>query len=175
VGAGLFANAVLLPALRKTDGVELISISSAAGVSARSAAQKFGFASASTSFDELLADPRINTVAILTRHDLHARQVVAALRAGKHVFVEKPLCLTHDELLEIDRTARDAGRMLMAGYNRRFAPFIGHLRDVVRDVREPLMLTCRVNAGFIPPDHWTQDPEQGGGGCAAKAATSSTC
>jgi predicted dehydrogenase len=162
-GAGLFANAVLLPALKKTDGVELISISSAAGVSARSAAQKFGFASASTSFDEMLADPRINTVAILTRHDLHARQVVAALRAGKHVFVEKPLCLTHEELQEIDRTARDAGRMLMAGYNRRFAPFIGRLRDVVRDVREPLMLTCRVNAGFIPPDHWTQDSEQGGG------------
>ena len=162
-GAGLFANAVLLPALKKTAGVDLISVSSAAGVSARSAAQKFGFASASTSFDEMLADARVNTVAILTRHDLHARQVVAALRAGKHVFVEKPLCLTFDELREIESAARDAGRMLMAGYNRRFAPFVVRLRRALREVREPLMLTMRVNAGYIAPEHWTHDPEQGGG------------
>jgi predicted dehydrogenase len=162
-GAGLFANAVLLPALKKTEGLELVSIGSAAGVSARSAAQKFGFAKASTSFDDLLADARINTIAILTRHDLHARQVLAALRAGKHVFVEKPLCLTHEELDEIAQTAREAGRMLMAGYNRRFAPFVVRLRETLREVREPLMLTARVNAGFIPPEHWTHDPEQGGG------------
>jgi len=162
-GAGLFANAVLLPALKKTEGIELVSISSAAGVSARSAAQKFGFASASTSFSDMLADPRINTVAILTRHDLHAQQVISALRASKHVFVEKPLCLTFDELQEIEQTARTSGRMLMAGYNRRFAPFVVRLRDALRDVREPLMLTVRVNAGFIPPEHWTHDPEQGGG------------
>jgi len=162
-GAGLFANAVLLPALKKTEGIELVSISSAAGVSARSAAQKFGFASASTSFSDMLADPRINTVAILTRHDLHAQQVVSALHASKHVFVEKPLCLTFEELQEIEQTARTSGRMLMAGYNRRFAPFVVRLRDALRDVREPLMLTVRVNAGFIPPEHWTHDPEQGGG------------
>lgn len=162
-GAGLFANAVLLPALKKTEGIELVSISSAAGVSARSAAQKFGFASASTSFSDMLTDPRINTVAILTRHDLHAQQVVSALRASKHVFVEKPLCLTFDELQEIEQTARSSGQMLMAGYNRRFAPFVVRLRNALREVREPLMLTVRVNAGFIPPEHWTHDPEQGGG------------
>jgi predicted dehydrogenase/threonine dehydrogenase-like Zn-dependent dehydrogenase len=165
LGAGLFANATLLPALAKTEGVELAAISSSGGVTARTSAKKFGFAYCASSADEILGDPSINTVAILTRHDLHARQVQAALRAGKQVFVEKPLCLTYEELDEIDATLRalPSAPMLMVGYNRRFAPLVVPLHDALREVREPLLLTARVNAGFIPPEHWTHDPAQGGG------------
>ena len=163
LGAGLFANATLIPAMKKTDGVRLAAIASGAGLSARAAADRFGFAWCAASDEEILGDESINTVAIVTRHDLHARQTAAALRAGKHVFVEKPLCLTHEELDEISDAYRGAQRMLMVGYNRRFAPFVVELRDALRRVGEPLMLTCRVNAGFIPANHWVHDPSQGGG------------
>jgi predicted dehydrogenase/threonine dehydrogenase-like Zn-dependent dehydrogenase len=163
LGAGLFANGTLIPAMRKTDGVRLISIASGGGVSARATADRFGFPSCATSTDEILGDDSINTVAIVTRPDLHARQVIAALGAGKHVFVEKPLCLTGDELEQIVAAYGAARAMLMVGYNRRFAPFVVALRQALRAVAEPLMVTCRVNAGFIPPQHWTHDLEQGGG------------
>jgi predicted dehydrogenase/threonine dehydrogenase-like Zn-dependent dehydrogenase len=163
LGAGLFANGTLIPAMQKTEGVQLVAISSAGGISARAAADRFGFAFCATSAEEILNENSINTVAIVTRPDLHTRQVVAALRAGKHVFVEKPLCLTEEELGEIVEAYGAAGRMLMVGYNRRFAPFVVALRESLRDIAEPLMLTCRVNAGLIPPQHWVHDPSQGGG------------
>jgi predicted dehydrogenase/threonine dehydrogenase-like Zn-dependent dehydrogenase len=163
LGAGLFANGTLIPAMQKTEGVRLVAISSAGGVSARAAADRFGFAWCATSNEEVFSDDAINTVAIVTRPDLHTRQVVAALRAGKHVFVEKPLCLTAEELGEIVDAYGTANRMLMVGYNRRFAPFVVALRESLRNVAEPLMLTCRVNAGFIPQQHWVHDSSQGGG------------
>jgi predicted dehydrogenase len=162
LGAGLFANAVLIPAMQKTDGVNLVGVASGGGVTARTAAKKFAFSWCASSSDELLHDDRVNTVAILTRHHLHARQTLAALRAGKHVFVEKPLCLTTGELAELE-AAYDGTRMVMVGYNRRFAPMVIALRDILRTAGEPLLLTYRVNAGFIPANHWTHDPEQGGG------------
>jgi predicted dehydrogenase/threonine dehydrogenase-like Zn-dependent dehydrogenase len=161
LGAGLFATSTLLPVMKETPGVSLVGISSGAGVSARKAADRFGFAYCATDSDALLNDPRVNTVAILTRHSAHARQVIAALQAGKHVFVEKPLCLTNDELDAI--VAARSSQMVMVGYNRRFAPFVTTLRETLRRTGAPLMLTYRVNAGFIDPQHWTQDPESGGG------------
>src|SRR5207253_2194518 len=102
-----------------------------------------------------------------------ARGVIAALEAGKHVFVEKPLCLTEEELQAITAARRAAieraalkgssGPTIMVGFNRRFAPFIVELKRHLQSVREPLILNYRVNAGYIPPNHWTQDPSQGGG------------
>jgi predicted dehydrogenase len=116
----------------------------------------------------LLEDPNVNTVAIVTRHNLHARQVISAIKAGKNVFVEKPLCLTEDELQEVvaahqEARANGAAPLVMVGYNRRFAPFLIELKEHLRGVHEPLLLTYRTNAGYIPPDHWIHDPEQGGG------------
>jgi predicted dehydrogenase/threonine dehydrogenase-like Zn-dependent dehydrogenase len=181
IGAGNFANATLLPAIKRVPGVELIGIASRGGLSARSTASRFGFAYCASDAQEIFNDPAVNTVAILTRHHLHANQVVAALNAGKHVFVEKPLCLTEEELQVIISTRQDAlksagsegghfsspvsssSRFLMVGFNRRFAPFVVELKQHLQRVQEPLMLHCRVNAGYIPPDHWTQDPAQGGG------------
>jgi len=173
LGAGTYANATLLPALKGLPALELRAIASARGVSARSAADRFGFAYCSTDVHDILADPDINTVAILTRHHLHAEQVVAALQAGKNVFVEKPLCLSPDELRQIvsvhdslpaDREAvQQRPPALLVGYNRRFAPFVQELEEVLRSVvKEPLLLTCRVDAGYIPASHWTQDPGEGG-------------
>ncbi len=163
LGAGLFANSILLPAMKKAKGLRLVTISSARGLSARASAARFGFAHCASSADQILGDPNVNTVAILTRHALHAGQTIAALRAGKHVFVEKPLCLTDQELDEIVAAYADSRAMVMVGFNRRFAPFIVNLREALQSVSEPLMLTCRVNAGFIPADHWMHDPAQGGG------------
>ena len=107
-------------------------------------------------------------MAILTQHNLHAEQVVASLVAGKHVFVEKPLCLNEMELERIAAVyghTREQERppQLMVGFNRRFAPFILELRQHLERISEPLMLHYRVNAGYIPKEHWTQDPQQGGG------------
>jgi predicted dehydrogenase len=164
LGAGLFANATLLPAMKATPGVRLVAIGSGAGVSARAAAGRFGFEYCAAGGGELLRDERINTIAILTRHSLHAAQVEAALRAGKNVYAEKPLCLTSAELDGIVAAYGEQPRrpMLMVGYNRRFAPMVVALREALRRTSEPLLLTARVNAGFIAPEHWTQDPSEGG-------------
>lgn len=168
LGAGNFANATLLPVLKELPGLELVGIASGGGLTARAAADRFGFAYCTTDADELLADARVNTVAVLTRHDLHARQVIAALKAGKHVYVEKPLCLTREELEQIAQTTDEVAQhsnppALLVGYNRRFAPFIIELREHLAKVAEPLMIHYRVNAGFIPPSHWIHDVAIGGG------------
>jgi predicted dehydrogenase len=141
-------------------------VCSASGAKAKHAAEKFGFRFCTTSEAELLAESTINTAVIATRHSLHARQVVAALKAGKHVFCEKPLCLSEDELHEIivNVLANPAPLRLMVGFNRRFAPMSVKLREFLRrDVhRAPLYVHYRVNAGYLPPNHWTQDPAEGG-------------
>lgn len=165
LGAGAFAATMLLPALKRTEKVNLIGISAATGSHARHAADKFGFRYCATDEEEILSDPEVDAVVIATRHHLHAEQVVKALRSGKHVFCEKPLCLNEIELHEIIRARRDQHRplALMVGFNRRFAPMAVKMRNFLADVREPLVMHYRVNAGFIEPDHWTNDPEQGGG------------
>lgn len=166
IGAGNFANATLLPALRGL--VEFAGIASSGGLTARAAADRFGFRYCTTHIPEILNDPGINTVALLTRHNLHAAHVIAALEAGKHVFVEKPLCLTEAEVESIIAAYRSAAKRasppaLMVGFNRRFAPFVVALKEQLRRVKEPLMLAYRVNAGYIPPEHWVHDLAQGGG------------
>jgi predicted dehydrogenase len=164
LGAGNYASAVLLPALKKTPGVELVGVASASGMSAAHAARKFGFQYASSGEDKILADERVNSVAVLTRHHQHAAQVLEALRRGKHVFCEKPLALTYQELDEIEQAARQpSAPLLMVGFNRRFSPFALQLFDFFKDRREPLAAHYRVNAGYIPPNHWVHDPQQGGG------------
>ena len=177
LGAGNFASAVLLPILKKTPGVELVGVVSASGTSAAHAARRYGFRYATSDEVQLLNDPNINTIAILTRHHLHARQVQQALLAGKHVFCEKPLALAEQELEEIAATVR--GRtiegersvplsphpspLLAVGFNRRFAPMGQKLQTFFAGRQEPLAISYRVNAGYIPPSHWVHDPAQGGG------------
>ncbi len=164
VGAGTFATRVLLPAIRAVDGCELVGICSRSGLKAQDAGRKFGFDYASSSEGQLLADAGLDAVVIATPHHLHARQVVAALQAGKHVFCEKPLCLSQDELREILAAWQSVpGHTLMVGYNRRFSPMARALKEFVGESGEPLMMSYRVNAGLIPRNNWIQDPERGGG------------
>ncbi|MFZ1008750.1 MAG: bi-domain-containing oxidoreductase [Candidatus Sulfotelmatobacter sp.] len=173
LGAGNFAVSTLLPAIMRTGGVEMIAVSAANGSHARHAAEKFGFSSCTTDEQEILNSPAINTVVIATRHHLHARQVIAALKTGKHVFCEKPLCLTEADLEQIivavnDQTGdggadKGRARFLMVGFNRRFAPLAVRMKGFLQEVSEPLAIHYRVNAGFLPADHWLNDPQQGGG------------
>src|SRR6267378_6901108 len=163
VGAGNYAGRVLMPAFRKA-GAQLHTVVSAGGVSAAHYGRKFGFSKASTDASEALADVAVDTVVVATRHNIHARQVLAALRAGKHVFCEKPLCLTLDELAEIDAEARGRpSQHLMVGFNRRFAPQVVKMKILLGTVAEPKSFIMLVNAGAIPPDHWTQNKAVGGG------------
>ena len=163
LGAGSFATGVLLPSIRRIPGIRRIGIASGAGLSAATAGGKFGFEYAAANEQEILSDPAINTVAILTRHADHARQAVAALRAGKHVFCEKPLALRREQLVEIAAALRSSDRLLTVGYNRRFAPLAIAMRSFLRATEAPLAVHYRVNAGVLPANHWLHDPEQGGG------------
>lgn len=167
VGSGNYATAVLIPAFKQT-GARMKMVASSGGVSSVHAGRKYGFEETTTDTDAVFADPEINTVVITTRHDSHAELVCRALMAGKHVFVEKPLCLTLEELEKIRATyvhleARDNRPLVMVGFNRRFAPHIRKVKSLLAGVSEPKSFVMTVNAGAIPGDHWTQDKETGGG------------
>ncbi len=165
LGAGGFARAVLLPQLRAAPGMRLVSLCSAGGLSAAEAGARLGFERAVADEEEVFADPEIDAVVIATPHHLHARQVVKAIEAGKHVFVEKPLALTVEELARVEAAlaAAAAAPVLQVGFNRRFSPAARRLRRAFADLGVPITVSCRFNAGELPADHWTQDPEIGGG------------
>jgi predicted dehydrogenase/threonine dehydrogenase-like Zn-dependent dehydrogenase len=166
LGAGLFANAVLLPAIKRQKDIHLAGIASAGGLHARHAGGKFGFAYAASCEDEIINDPDINTLAILTRHDTHASLTLRGLKAGKHVFVEKPLAVESAQLDELAALLNIPGQalpLLMTGFNRRFAPLAQKMKSFLAGRHEPLVAHYRVNAGFLPLTHWQHDPVQGGG------------
>ncbi|MFZ5856635.1 MAG: bi-domain-containing oxidoreductase [Chloroflexota bacterium] len=164
LGAGAFANAVLLPAIKKAGDISLVGIASAGGMHAQVSGKKFGFQYATSDDEEILNDPNINTVAILTRHDSHADLVVKALKAGKNVFVEKPLAVNSDQLSVISKQLRkENGDLLTVGFNRRFAPLAQNLQSQISNLQEPKHIHYRINAGYIPLNHWTQDEVLGGG------------
>jgi predicted dehydrogenase/threonine dehydrogenase-like Zn-dependent dehydrogenase len=163
IGAGAYAARSLIPAFRAA-GARLHTIVSATGVSAAHYGRKYEFERASTEAHASLADPAIDAGVIATRHDSHASYVWSALDAGKHVFVEKPLCLTRQELTQIEREAAARPRqVLMVGFNRRFAPQVLRMRELLQPIVDPKAFVLTVNAGRIPPEHWTQDPLVGGG------------
>jgi predicted dehydrogenase len=168
IGAGNFAVRTLLPAM-KSAGVRLRTIASGGGTSGAVAGEKFGFERATTEVEAVLSDAEIDTVYLLTRHDTHARLAVRALEAGKHVFVEKPLALTEAELDEVEAAARASGRMVLVGFNRRFAPLTRRVAGYLRGRSGPVSVVATVNAGAIPRDHWTQDPAVGGGRIVGEA------
>jgi predicted dehydrogenase len=167
LGAGSFALGTLLPAIKQLDRARLVGVCAANGSHARHAAEKFGFQYGTTDDERILDDPDINTVVIATRHHVHAPQVLAALSAGKHIFCEKPLCLSEIDLAEIVGAYANGipgrGSPLMVGFNRRFAPMAIKMRAFLKQVQEPMALHYRINAGFIARDHWVNDPEEGGG------------
>jgi predicted dehydrogenase/threonine dehydrogenase-like Zn-dependent dehydrogenase len=162
IGSGNYAGSVLIPAFRKTSA-RLKTVVSYAGVSGVHAARKYGFDIAATTPLEVLTDPEIVAVVVATRHDSHAKYVCDALMAGKHVFVEKPLCLTHDGLAAIEAACAASGKMLCTGFNRRFSPHLQRMKMLLAAMREPMHMVMSVNAGAVPQGHWTRDPVAGGG------------
>jgi predicted dehydrogenase/threonine dehydrogenase-like Zn-dependent dehydrogenase len=166
IGTGQFAKGVLLPALLGTRDFSLTGVSSARGISAEAVRAKYGATYATTDPARIIEDPQIDAVVIATRHDSHARYVIDALRHDKHVFVEKPLCLTEDELNEIERAAAGSSAILMVGFNRRFSPLFEAMAGHFAGRQEPMVMIYRINAGRIPFKSelaWVHDPFTGGG------------
>ena len=166
LGAGGFATSTLIPAMKGSSDTSLVSVCSATGAHSKGVARKFGFRSCTTDEAHLIETPEVNSVVVATRHHLHAKQVLAALRAKKNVFCEKPLCLSHEELRAIIRAYEELGSerpVLMVGFNRRFAAMASTMRSFLTQISEPLALHYRINAGYLPPDHWVNDREQSGG------------
>lgn len=186
VGAGLFTRMTAMPALEKAKAPVKIIVSSG-GVTGTSLAQKHGVPFSSTDFAAVLADSDIRGVIITTRHNLHASQTIAALRADKHVLVEKPLCLTTEELRQIQQVVLPqaeakgnpgygnevgsrgpAAKTVSIGFNRRFSPFVQQMKLLLGEAG-PISLTATMNAGAVPASHWVHDPKVGGGRLVGEA------
>lgn len=162
IGAGSFAQSYLIPNV-KSSGGSLQTVVTSRGITAKNVAQKFGFNNASSDINDILSDSSVNTVFIATPHNSHAPYTLSALKAGKNVFVEKPLAMNDEELEAIRDYYTANGGNLMVGFNRRFAPVSVALKDLFWNTAEPLVMNYRINAGFIPKEHWTQNDEIGGG------------
>jgi len=162
IGAGAFMTTVLLPALREAGFERLVAVSSASGLSARHLAERAGFARAVSGAEAVIEDPDVDVVVIATPHDLHGQLTAKALRAGKHVFCEKPLALSLAELEEVEDAAREGGGTLFVGFNRRWSAPVEAVREHFGATSGPLVITYRVNAGDLPPGHWYHDRRQGG-------------
>jgi predicted dehydrogenase/threonine dehydrogenase-like Zn-dependent dehydrogenase len=168
LGAGNYANAVLIPMLQSQPGIAIEAVSSARGVTAWNAARESHASFATTDSDQLLQSPDVDALVAVTRHDLHADQVCKALELGKPILVEKPLCLTMEELRRIDELVERHGvtgdpRRLQVGFNRRYAPMIQQVRRAMAGRSHPWTISFRMNVGTIPASHWVQEIGEGGG------------
>ncbi|WP_439145968.1 bi-domain-containing oxidoreductase [Vibrio sp.] len=167
VGAGNYASRMLIPAF-KEGGAQLHTIATSGGINGVTHGEKTGFAKTTTDTAAMINDSDINTIAIVTRHNSHAKFVCDALNAGKNVFVEKPLAITLEELAQVEATYysvanQTAAPKLMVGFNRRFSPQVQKMKELLSSVKEPKSFMMTMNAGAIPAEHWTQDNEVGGG------------
>jgi len=163
IGAGSFAQSVLLPALKSVGGTENVMIASANGTTAKRMGDRYGFRIATASADDILSSPEVDAILILTRHNLHAPLTIRALQAGKYVYTEKPLALSLEELEAISAARPGARGDVMVGFNRRFAPLVSEIKQHFAGRSSPLLMHYRINAGFLPRDHWVHDPVEGGG------------
>lgn len=161
IGGGNYASRVLIPAFKRA-GANLTALVTSGGISAVYHGKKNGFKTASTNIEQALDDV-VDTVVIATQHNLHASQAIKALEKGKHIFVEKPLALTHEEINKIEASQKESNSMVMVGYNRRFSPLIQKIKSLLDAKPSPKTFIMTMNAGEIPRNHWTQDAEIGGG------------
>lgn len=161
IGAGNFAKLTLLPALKPV-GIRLKTVADINGVAGTHAARKFGFEQATNDHKDILKDTEINTVFITTRHNLHAKMVIEALKAGKNVHVEKPLCLNREQLTTIKQVYEQAKKQLLVGFNRRFSPHAKKIHSLVASRSTPMCMSWLINAGHIPADVWVQNKNVGG-------------
>lgn len=162
IGAGNFTGAMIVPVLSKL-GANMKYIASSRGLSGTTLAKKYGIQQSTTEMKEIFADKEVDAVIITTRHNQHAGNVLNALKADKHVFVEKPLAITLDEIATIEEAYERTDKSVTVGFNRRFAPFSQEAKKLLGEVNRPINVIATMNAGFIPADHWVQDMEIGGG------------
>lgn len=162
IGAGNFTSAMILPCLKKTSA-KLKFVSSSGGLSGTTLAKKFGISQSTTDNTLILKDPEIDLVMVTTRHNAHARLVIEALKAGKHVFVEKPLALNMEELEQVIDVYKESGKTISVGFNRRFAPLAIQMKKALGSGNTPMNIIATMNAGFIPGKVWVHDMEVGGG------------
>ena len=163
IGAGGFSQGVLMPLLQKNEDVNLTGVLSKNGLSAQTAGKRFGFRFSARDEAELWEDTQTNAVMITTRHNTHAEYVCQALSQNKHVFVEKPLAMTFDELDAVETMYKQSGRVLMVGFNRRYSPYTQALKDTFKTIGAVRQIIIRVNAGRLEEDNWQSDPAVGGG------------
>lgn len=162
-GVGGFAKGMHIPNLKKMkDKYEIYAVQSRTGSNAQSVAVANNAKYSTTDYNEILNDPNVDMIMICTRHNLHAQMVIQALKAGKAVFVEKPLALTEEELSEVIRVAEETKVPLLVGFNRRFSKYAQEAKKAIKDRKNPMIISYRMNAGYIPLDHWTQTEEGGG-------------
>lgn len=162
IGAGNFTSAMILPSLQKT-GVAMKYIASSGGLSGTTLAKKYNIAVSTTDYKEILSDADVDLVLITTRHNSHAGMVSEVLQAGKHVFVEKPLALSNEQLKEILESYERSKKTINLGFNRRFAPLAIKMKQLIGTGNTPMNIVATMNAGFIPANSWVQDMEVGGG------------
>ncbi len=163
IGAGLFARTTMLPTMQASGLYHFKGMATTGGIASAQANEVFPFDYTTNHYRKLLEDPDIDLIAVSTQHNSHAKFIVEALRAGKNVYVEKPLCLTLEELEEIEEAYKNSEGELFCGLNRRHAPLIKEIRKELQTDKIPAVYDYIVNAGYIPPDHWTQDEYKGGG------------
>ena len=162
IGAGNFTKMTMLPAFKGLNA-QLETIISSGGVSGTALAKKFSISKSSTNYDDVLQDKSINSVVITTRHNLHAPMVIKGLKAGKNVFVEKPLALNNEELENIVDAYKSSNNTLTVGFNRRFSPFATKMKAVLGQSETPINVIATMNAGMIPSNVWVHDLAVGGG------------
>ncbi len=162
IGAGSFAQSYLIPYTKK-EGASLDTVVTTKGITAKNVAEKFGFNNASSDVQDVINNKKINTVFIATPHNSHASYTMEALKAGKNVFVEKPLAMNYEELEEVKKVYQESNQKLMVGFNRRFSTIAQKIKSEFKNNGEPKVVNIRVNAGFIPKDHWVQNKTTGGG------------
>lgn len=162
IGAGSFAQSYLIPNA-KQENTSLDTVVTTKGITSKNVAGKFGFNHASSNPDDIFENKNINTVFIATPHNSHASYTIDALKAGKHVFVEKPLAMNYEELEAVKDTYSNSDKQIMVGFNRRFSKLATEIKAEFENLGEPLVVNIRVNAGFIPKEHWTQNKNIGGG------------
>ena len=162
IGAGNFTQAMILPSLKKANA-SIKYIVSSGGLSSTTLAKKYGVPFSSTDLVQVLKDSDVSGVVITTQHHLHASMTIKALKAGKHVFVEKPLALKEEELDDIIDTVSETGKTVTVGFNRRFSPIAKKMKSFLGDRPGPMNIIATMNAGFIPPEVWVHDMESGGG------------
>lgn len=169
IGAGVYATSVAIPLIAKTKDLSLTAISTASGLNAKSAADRYKISKTYSDYHDLLDDGAIDLVFIMTRNSSHAPITLDAIKREKNVFLEKPLAVTIDEINEIEKAWKESRKLVMVGFNRRYAPFTQELKSFFKNRISPMIASYRVNAEEIPTDHWTYDKKEGGGRIVSEA------